>query len=387
MDGMFSESSKTAKLLVAAQFVFHGKVGGAEHMLYNVLRGLHAVGVELGVLCAGRGNLDPAFSKEMDLLQPGSLVECGGGNGSRFIAEQRACLQQVKGDAVLFPNYFVPPIVPRGLGRVAMVLHDIQYRHFPLNFSAKKRAWLAVSQGFAMRRADTVIAISDFVRDDLLRLYGRRFASKVVTIPNPISWDRFDPLPSEVGDAPVNRPYILSVAAGYAHKNLDVLVKAFARVAKIDQDIQLVLCGQDYARLRGVPGTRMGLSALVADLGLQERVIITGYVDDAMLGRLYRNASMFVFPSLFEGFGMPPVEALGFGLPTLTTALTALPETTMGLADTVDDPANIDEWATRIVQIVRTPNAYRPASTDVARLRRHYSPRRIGLQYAKACLG
>lgn len=385
-------AARPRRLLVTAHFVFAGRVGGAEHMLYNLLRGLTAAGADAGVLCADEANLDPAFVAELRAANPAGLLASKsggrGGDGIRFIAEQRACLSPgLAADAILFPNYFVPPIVPRRLGRVATVMHDMQYRHFPANFSAKKRAWLAAAQAYAMRRADTVVAISEFVRQDLLRVYGARFERKVVTIPNPISWDRFGPAGAgaPIVPRPMERPYILSVAAQYAHKNLEALLRGFALLAATDPDIMLVFCGQDYGGLRGVPGQRHGLMPLVHALGLQDRVTMTGYVDDATLGAWYRHAAMFAFPSIFEGFGMPAVEALGFGLPTLTTNRTALPEVTMGLAQYVDDPASAEEWADRARQILRDPQSVRPGADQIAALRDRYSVARVGRQYCEAC--
>ena len=386
MDGVTQPASIDARdlrLLVAAQFVYAGQVGGAEHMLYNLLRGLDASGVRLSVLCADRANLDPAFAAELAAFRRGELIECGG-VGPRFLAEQWACLRTgLTADAILFPNYFVPPVVPKRLGRVTTVLHDMQYRHFPQYFSPKKRAWLAASQSFAVRRADVVITISDFVREDIARQYGEQFARKAVTIPNPVSWDRFGARHDST--RPLAQPYILSVAAQYAHKNLEVLLRAFAQIAASEPDLQLALCGQPYDSLRGVSGTRQGLLPLAEALGIRDRVHVTGYVDDSALGRWFHHAELFAFPSVFEGFGMPPVEALGLGLPTLTTRCTALPETTLGLADYVDDPLSAGEWAARLLQVVRNPAAYRPDPASVARIRRRYSPLEIGRLYAEAC--
>lgn len=371
------------RLTVMAHFVYAGRVGGAEHMLYNLLRGFGRERVALTVACAARANLDPQAARELDAMRGVRLVETGG-RGPRFLAEQAACLNPgLAAEATLFPNYFVPPVLPSRLGRVAVVLHDLQYRHFPANFSRRKRAWLAASQGFAMRRADRVIAISRFVADDAARCFGGTVARRVAVVPNPISWDRFG---DDLEPPPMDRPYVLTVAAQYPHKNLETLLRGFARVAAADPDPMLVLCGQDYGGLRGVAaGGGGGLRPMLDALGLGKRVVMTGYLDDAALGRWYRHAAMFAFPSVFEGFGMPAVEALGFGLPVLTTRCTALPETTLGLADAVEDPYGEEEWASRMTAILRDPTAFRPRPAEVERLRAHYGTVRIARLYLEAC--
>ena len=126
------------RLAVAAHFVYAGQVGGAEHMLYNLLRGLWRHDIELTVLCGVADRLDRLFRAELQARPNARLIERGG-DGVRFLAEQRACFTPgVEADAVLFPNYFVPPVVDRRLGRVVGVLHDLQYRHFRMNFSRRK---------------------------------------------------------------------------------------------------------------------------------------------------------------------------------------------------------------------------------------------------------
>jgi len=86
---------------------------------------------------------------------------------------------------------------------------------------------------------------------------------------------------------------------------------------------------------------------------------------------------MFAFPSVFEGFGMPAAEALGFSLPVLTTRCTALPETTLGLAATIERPYDAAEWASSITAILHSPDAFRPAPAEVRQLRAHYTTARI----------
>ena len=372
------------RLAVAAHFVHAGQVGGAEHMLYNLLRGFWRSNMALTVLCSDVQRLDPAFRNEAAAQGARVRLVESGGPGPRFLAEQRACLAPgLEADAVLFPNYFVPPVVPRRLGRVACVLHDMQYRHFSMNFSRRKRAWLRLAHTLAVRRCDRLIVISEFVRQDALRFLGSRFEDKVTVIPNPISWERFGP----AGSAEPGPPRILSVAAQYDHKNLRTLIHAFAQVVARLPEARLVLCGQDYNQLRGVSGARGTLASLAASLGIADRVEITGYIDDAALGQHFRNATMFAFPSIFEGFGMPPVEALGFGLPTLTTRCAALPEVTLGMACHVDDPHDAAERAAKMLDILASPSRHAPSSRQVSQLRAHYAPDRIASLHLAAYQG
>ncbi len=387
------------RLLVAGHFVRAGRVGGAEPMLYNVVRGLAARRVDTTLMCGSRQNLSEQFLAQLAGPQSGDgppggssrgggtvrVVERGGG-GSRFVAEQRACLSpELSADAVLFPNYYVPPVVPRRLGRVGVVMHDFQYRHFPQHFSARKRAWLRLAQAAALRRADRVIVISEFVRDDALRWFGDRAADKLAVVPNALCWERF--AGGLDRPRPCPRPYLLSVAAQYPHKNLETLVRAFAVVARSNHDVQLVLCGQSYNGLHGVAGRRAGLDVLIAELGLAERVRLTGHVDDPTLAQWYRHAEAFAFPSVFEGFGMPPVEALGFGLPTVTTRATALPKVTLGLAETVAAPLDAGEWASKLAAVLRAPDRFRPDAAAVAGLRAFYAPARIAGAYVGVLTG
>jgi glycosyltransferase involved in cell wall biosynthesis len=375
-------SSRLPRLIVAGHFVQTGRVGGAEQMLYNLLRGLIANVVDTTLICGDERNISPAFLAEIATAQSLRILTAGG-NSARFIAEQLACLRtDISADAVLFPNYYVPPITPRRLGRVGVVIHDFQYRHFPQYFSRKKRAWLHLSQSLTMRLADRVIVISDFVRRDAIRWFGERIADRIVVIPNALSWDRFETGPDR--PRPLLRPYILSVAAQYPHKNLATLLRAFAIVARKDRDVQLVLCGQLYAQLHGVGGAGGDISGLIGELGLSDRVMQTGFVDDPTLADWYRHAEFFVFPSLFEGFGMPPVEALGLGLTVLTTRATAIPEVTMGLAQMVEDPLSVEEWADKLIALLAKPSAWRPSPSDVARLRDVYRPERIARSYLAA---
>jgi glycosyltransferase involved in cell wall biosynthesis len=272
-------------------------------------------------------------------------------------------------DSMWFPNYFTP--VARLPRRTVTTIHDLQYRHLPENFSGAKRAWLNLAHRHSLRRATVVVAISNFVRDDVLNTYGSRWASKVQVVPNAVSWHRLgDESPRDGG-----RPYVLSVASHYVHKNLRTLVDAFAQVHADNPDLELVLVGQLGTNLVGVQRAD-DLRQKVFERGLGDSVRVTGYLPAHQVGSLYRGAALFVFPSVFEGFGLPPVEALGFGLPVITTKCGSLPEVTRGLAHCVDDPFDPEELADAM--LTHLSHASGPSAAQVDSIRAFYAPDRIG---------
>jgi glycosyltransferase involved in cell wall biosynthesis len=109
---------------------------------------------------------------------------------------------------------------------------------------------------------------------------------------------------------------------------------------------------------------------------VRDRVHITGFVSDAELGQFYANARLFVLPSLYEGFGMPAVEALGLGVPTLVSNAFALPEVTLGYAGLIDKPRDVGAWAASIEALLAADT--RPTAEQVSHIRSTYSPTTTG---------
>ncbi len=354
-----------------------GIVGGAEHMLNNLVRGLAKT--------ADRDDRLLVLGHVGGLQVDGKAAVqwvAGGQPRSRFLEEWRYLRHYLpRVDAMLLPNYFTPPVRAHQ-ARIVTVIHDLQYRHIPENASLQKRLWLRATHELTLRLADAVVVISDFVKEDLLRAYGERWQDKVHVIPNPISWARFEEGKPDAGLRVPQQRYVLSVAAQYRHKNLETLIRAFALLVKrrAYDDLKLVLAGQLSHNLIGVV-QRSDVRGLIGKLGLERFVQVTGYISDRALGMFYSHATAFVFPSRFEGFGMPPVEALGFGLPVVTTKCTALPESTRGLAHYVDDPLDAHELAETLAAVLDDPRRHRPASESVLGLRAHYAPEAVGARY------
>lgn len=377
----------TPRVSVSGLFIKPGRVGGAEFMTYAIVEGLLEIGHPVDLFISAAEPLEDAFAyRTRSHAQSGQLrmtpVKI---RGNRFVTEAialPALTRRTGARDLLLPNYFTPPF-HAGLRTLSAIL-DLQYLHFPQFFSPQKRLWLRAAHELTLRRATRVSVISDFVRDDLLSRYGRRFERLVRTIPIGISWDRFGmpDRPDVLGSR--SAPFVLSVASHYSHKNLATLLRAFARIARhIPHDLLLV--GQRRANLVGVRhGGAVDLETLAIELGIADRVVLTGHATDAVVGWCYRNAAVFVFPSLFEGFGMPAVEALGLGLPVITTRCGSLPEVTRGLAHLVSRPQDPDELAEAILTALRVPEEMRPSPMEVAALRAHYAPARIARMYLDA---
>jgi glycosyltransferase involved in cell wall biosynthesis len=371
----------TDTLAIAAAFVRPGAVGGAEQALYALVEGLDATmphDQRIDVYARSnfpRENLGQSRSGRIAFPVLPERPE------NRFALDGVTALRARNGSAILFPNYFTPP-APTNARRVT-IIHDLQYLHYPENFSAVKRAWLRAAHEITLRTAHTVVAISEFVRQDIVRAYGARWADRVTVIPCPIQWRALGGTmePDDTQLRLLNRrPFVLSVGAHYRHKNLETLVRAFARFRRDRPDYCLVLVGQKPG---GLVGTRRArpLDEMLRELDLTDHVLLTGFVSNAQVAWFYQHARVFAFPSLFEGMGRPPIEALGAGLPVLTTNRTSIPEMTRSLATYVEDPLSAEEMASWLVRMCDSPKDYAPTAVQVEELRDAYAPETIGRAY------
>jgi glycosyltransferase involved in cell wall biosynthesis len=377
-------------LAIAGHFFKHQMIGGVASVFQNLSRGIETLidqddqyrNLKVAVFHGSAGV--PYRSPRFEYVEtPGA--------GGRFVAESRLAAFRTRGfDATLFTNYFTPPIVRSG--RAVTVIHDLLHRHYPDAVTRQKQLWLSAAHRWTLRRADAVVTITQAVRQDVLQQYGERWSERVTPIWNPIALDRLD------GDSQQpctgGRPYILGVAVDRPAKNLSSLIRALPLIRQRIPEFCLVLAGELRSRrpareqmAAGIGGKMPSTVDLVADLGLSEHVKITGFVSDAELGALYRGAAAFVLPSLFEGFGMPPVEAMALGTPALVSDIPALREITMGQAVYLDDPQNPAEIAERTVAIINQGPAGRPTLEQSSRLRESFAPATIARQYLQTLLG
>lgn len=222
-----------------------------------------------------------------------------------------------------------PVVVPLPRLRAARIvtLHDIQHHDMPENFSRAERLYRAIAYDTTARRADQIITVSEHSRGRLIETLGVN-GERVHAIHHGLDHKRFNPRHTDTDRATLNRlgvpqRYVFYPANLWPHKNHGLLVSAFARMS--DSDMHLVLTGQRYDAGR----------AFDEDIGrrrIGERVHHLGYVPPDALPVLYRNAVGLIFPSLYEGFGAPPLEAMACGCPVAASDVGALGEVCNGAA-------------------------------------------------------
>jgi glycosyltransferase involved in cell wall biosynthesis len=307
----------------------------------------------------------------------------------RWPVETRVGMFDGRGyDGILFPNNFTPPIVRSR--RAVTIIHDLHYRNLPEHWPLAKRTWLRLCHEVTLRRCDAVVAISEWVKSDILKHYGQRWESKVHTIWNPIAIERFSTQSEQRVTG--GRPYILCTSADRPSKNLGALIRAFNLIRDRFPDHCLVLAGQLRSEYRGWrrQTSNAELPAaieLVKSLNLADRVVLTGFIPDEQLGALYRGASLFVLPSLFEGFGMTAVEALALGSPTLVSDLPVLREVTLNGAHYIPDPLDAHQLADQMVEILLRLESARPSDQLQTDIRHRFAPETIARQYQNLLLG
>lgn len=200
-------------------------------------------------------------------------------------------------------------------------------------------------------RVDQIIAISAWTREELVRYLGIA-ADRIEVIHHGVNGARFRPRPAAALDRVrrryrLDRPFILYTAALDGRKNHRVLVRAFARFAReFPAKWDLVLTGP------GTPGS--DLLQTVAGGGLEGRVHFLGLVPPAELPFLYSAAAVFAFPSLYEGFGNPVLEAMASGVPVVASRATSIPEVA-GDAALLLDPLDVIAWADALLRLATNP--------------------------------
>ena len=256
------------------------------------------------------------------------------------IGEQIQLASRIPGDTDLMwsPHYNIP-LAYRG--RLLVSIHDVCHVALPqLVKGVHRRAYTRVMLSQVRRRASRILFPSAFTASEFRRLVGET-GSRSATVPYAVSprWFEVTPQPR-----PHPRPYLVFVGNVKPHKNLATLIQAFGRIAgSIPHD--LVVVGKQAGFITGdSPAV-----AIANDLG--DRVHFTGKVPAETLEQFVVNADALVLPSLYEGFGLPPLEAMACGCPTVVSRAASLPEM-CGDAALYFEPLNVDQLASTLLRLL-----------------------------------
>lgn len=280
----------------------------------------------------------------------------------RLGADLSARLRADKPDLV-HVQYTAPLVCPVP---IVVTVHDVSYFEHPEYFRLSRSVQLRLTTEHTLRRAAKIITISEYSRQRIAEDYNIDPAEIAVT---PLAAeDCFRPLDRAAAASRVrkrfgiDRPYVLNVGDLHSRKNQIGLIRAFRQLLASHPKLPhlLVLAGKDtwFA-----PRVREEIRRQ----GLEERVVLTGFVDDEILPALYNAADLFVFPSLYEGYGLPVIEAMACGRPVVSSDATALPEVVDGAAF-LFNPESIGEQVRAMRDILIDPElAQRMAKKSLQR--------------------
>lgn len=252
-----------------------------------------------------------------------------------------------KADLIFSPTHYIPRFSP--VKRIVTIF-DLSFLHFPEMFEKKDLWQLKNWTKFSAQNADQIITISNFSKKDIVKQYGLNKNKVTVAYPG-YDKDKFKDQKSKIKIEEVKKKYkiresyILYIGTIQPRKNLVRLIEAFARIVG---DLQLVIVGKTTGE--GKEGWMyQDILDTPAKLGIENRVIFTGFVPDEKLSLMLSGAKAFVLPSLWEGFGIPVLEAMASGVPVIVSNVSSLPEV-VGKAGLLVDPYSIDQ----IEQAIRT---------------------------------
>jgi len=264
-----------------------------------------------------------------------------------------------------FPHFNVPIFCPV---KFIVTIHDLILIKFPtlrattlgpIVYKVKNLAYKIVIS-LAVKRAMKILAVSEYTKNAVVEQFKVNYKKVVVTyegvadlsvISSVSEKSLVDESPSHKGFLPepvlseanvveMTKNYLLYVGNGYPHKNLEGLIKVFSEISKAKPELKLVLVGKEdyfYSRLKQYAKN------------FSNNVIFPGYVPDSKLKELYANAALYIFPSFYEGFGLPPLEAMAHGLAVVSSDKTCLPEI-LGEAALYFNPDNEMDMKNKIEQ-------------------------------------
>ncbi len=257
-------------------------------------------------------------------------------------------LKKEKPDLFFAPtSYIIPALVPKSI-KTVITVHDLVAYYFPKTHSLKATLIERSTLRKALKKASAVLVVSENTKKDLLKKF--RYPENKIFVTYCAASDVYKHKPSEHELEDIQKRlklpanFILGVSTLEPRKNFALLIKSFVVIKRKFPEYKLVLVGKRGWKMKAI-------EEAVQHYQLQDDVIFTGYLEDQDLRRIYALAKVFVFPSLYEGFGIPPLEAMASGCPVVSSNAASLPEV-VGEAGLLIDPTNSLKFADAIASII-----------------------------------
>lgn len=237
-----------------------------------------------------------------------------------------------KSELTHFFNYIIPPFVH---GKKVVTIHDMVIKAYPETVRFRTKQFLYTGMKKSMRRADVIITDSEFSKSEIIKYYPK-YKDKIKVIYCGVNLEKFHPINDAERINTVKKnlditgEYFLYLGTIEPRKNLELLIEAYKLLLDKDSNVpSLVMAG-------GKGWLNSRIYQKVTELGLENKVKFTKYIPDEDMCPLVNGATAFVFPSIYEGFGMPPLEAMACGVPVVSSGEASLPEVVGDCAVIVD---------------------------------------------------
>ncbi len=266
-------------------------------------------------------------------------------------------------DLIHFPHFNIPVFTPV---KFVMTLHDLILTHFPTVRATTKKVFIYKIKNLAYKlvmmaaisRSQKIITVSEFTKKDIIHKFKIPASKIIVTYEGVANLTRGrDSLfvsKLDVGETldkyHIGKKFLLYVGNAYPHKNLEFLIRVFSRLHALRPDLKLVLVGKNdyfYSRIHEYARS----INLWQKENINSPIIFPGYIPDAQLEIMYQEALVYVFPSLYEGFGLPPLEAMAKSCPVVSSDRASLPEI-LGAAALYFNPEDEDDMLKKINYIL-----------------------------------
>ena len=267
----------------------------------------------------------------------------------RLWTQLRLSIEMLKAPigALFVPAHAIPLIHPK---KTIITIHGLEYEYFPKAYSFFERWHLKFATKLALKYASKIIAPSHSTKNDLIKFYKAdpkkikviyHGYNKKSEIQNPKSETNSKSKITNLKQIP-NTKYILFVGSIQPRKNIQGLIKAFeilnSKFQIPDSRFKLVIAGPKAWLCKDIFKTANKSK-------YKEDIIFTGYVSEQELSNLYKNAELFILPSLYEGFGFPILEAMSYGIPVITSNISSMPEIAGNAALLINNPSDPNEIA------------------------------------------